>query len=135
MKSLTLRLLAVSSALWAIACEPSDETNTPETPDESMEDLAVGPGAAPPPETAAPTAQTAAQPSAQIPQDRDPEEERRKMSLSRERSKKAIAALDAGRLTQAISEARQALKIHEQNVESARQVRDRSVCHLVGAPG
>ena len=40
------------------------------------------------------------------------------MSLSRERSKKAIEALDGGRLTQAISEARQALKIHEQNVEA-----------------
>ena len=40
------------------------------------------------------------------------------MSLSRERSKVAVQALEAGRLAQAISEARQALRIHEQNVEA-----------------
>ena len=53
-----------------------------------------------------------------VSRDRDPEEEKRKMSLSRERSAKAVAQLRMGNLDRAIREARQALKIHEQNVEA-----------------
>jgi tetratricopeptide (TPR) repeat protein len=53
-----------------------------------------------------------------VSRDRDPEEEKRKMSLSRDRSAKAVAQLKLGNLDRAIREARQALKIHEQNVEA-----------------
>ncbi|MGB1700575.1 MAG: tetratricopeptide repeat protein, partial [Nannocystaceae bacterium] len=53
-----------------------------------------------------------------VSRDRDPEEEKRKMSLSRDRSAKAMAQLKLGNLDRAIREARQALKIHEQNVEA-----------------
>ena len=53
-----------------------------------------------------------------VSRDRDPEEEKRKMSLSRDRSSKAMAQLKLGNLDRAIREARQALKIHEQNVEA-----------------
>jgi len=51
-------------------------------------------------------------------QDRDPEEEKRKMVRSRERSAAAHDALKRGNLNKAIMESRQALKIHEQNTEA-----------------
>lgn len=50
--------------------------------------------------------------------DRDPEEERRKMSLSREHSARAKEALRRGADAQAVAEAQRALKVHEQNVEA-----------------
>ncbi len=53
-----------------------------------------------------------------LPQDRDPEEEKRKMAASRDVSAKAKQALRSGDLTRAIEEARQALRVHEQNVEA-----------------
>jgi tetratricopeptide (TPR) repeat protein len=58
------------------------------------------------------------QKQAPLPQDRDPEEEKRKMAQSREVSAKAKQALRGGDLTRAIEESRQALRIHEQNVEA-----------------
>src|SRR5690606_11689830 len=68
--------------------------------------------------TTAPLAESGAPTQRAIPKDRDPEEEKRKMSLSRQRSGAARAALDARRYDKAVQEARQALKIHEQNVEA-----------------
>lgn len=53
-----------------------------------------------------------------LPQDRDPEEEKRKMAASREVSARAKQALRSGDLTRAIEESRQALRVHEQNVEA-----------------
>lgn len=52
------------------------------------------------------------------PKDRDPEAERRKMSLSKDRSKEAERLLDQGKLADAILQAQQALRIHEQNVDA-----------------
>lgn len=53
-----------------------------------------------------------------LPKDRDPEEEKRKMAASREVSARAKQALRSGDLTRAIEESRQALRVHEQNVEA-----------------
>jgi tetratricopeptide (TPR) repeat protein len=53
-----------------------------------------------------------------LPQDRDPEEEKRKMAQSREISARGKSALRSGDLTRAIEESRQALRVHEQNVEA-----------------
>ena len=50
--------------------------------------------------------------------DRDPEEERRKMSLSQQESRRAKQFLGNGRLDEAALHARQALKVHEQNVDA-----------------
>lgn len=51
-------------------------------------------------------------------QDRDPEEEKKKMSLSKQRSAQARQMLEAGRLADAVTHSREALKIHEQNVDA-----------------
>ena len=48
--------------------------------------------------------------------DRDPEEEKKKLAQSHKRSDQALKTLRAGRLQSAASQARAALKIHEQNV-------------------
>lgn len=75
------------------------------------------PDPAPKDDTKAPVVEN---PDGPVPEhnDRDPEEEKRKMSLSRDRSAKAVEHLEAGRLDQAIAEARQALRIHEQNAQA-----------------
>ncbi len=51
-------------------------------------------------------------------QDRDPEEEKRKMAQSRQRSGQARKMLEEGKFTEAVTNARAALKIHEQNVDA-----------------
>ncbi len=51
-------------------------------------------------------------------QDRDPEEEKRKMSLSRQRSTQARKFLEQRRYDEAVLQARQALKIHELNADA-----------------
>jgi tetratricopeptide (TPR) repeat protein len=69
-------------------------------------------------------AQEGAQPDAKAGQalprvrDRDPEEERRKMAQSRSKSDQAKAQLRAGQLDLAVRESREALRIHEQNVDA-----------------
>jgi tetratricopeptide (TPR) repeat protein len=50
--------------------------------------------------------------------DRDPEEEKKKMALSRRHSAQARSSLQRGALDSAIEEARQALRVHEQNVDA-----------------
>ena len=62
----------------------------------------------------------AADPKAALPtiRDRDPEEEKRKMATSRQQSAKAREALEKGNLDQAITLARAALRVHEQNVDA-----------------
>ncbi|MEM6295299.1 MAG: tetratricopeptide repeat protein [Myxococcota bacterium] len=51
-------------------------------------------------------------------QDRDPEEEKRKMAESRQRSAQARKMLSQGKTSEAVTNARAALKIHEQNVDA-----------------
>jgi tetratricopeptide (TPR) repeat protein len=50
--------------------------------------------------------------------DRDPEQEKKKLALSHQRSAEARKALRAGRLDAAVAQAREALKVHEQNVDA-----------------
>jgi Flp pilus assembly protein TadD len=120
---------ALALALMATAgCKNRRTAEGPEGPPVSEADVPAGPASNVPvlPPSGAPDAAAVAPEmkgtkppgSGKRPQDRDPEEEKRKMSLSRERSKAAVTALRSGDLEKAISEARQALRIHEQNVEA-----------------
>jgi Tfp pilus assembly protein PilF len=59
-----------------------------------------------------------AKPAVVHPQDRDPNQEKAKMKRSRDKSAKAKQKLRAGQLDAAITEARNALRDHEQNVEA-----------------
>lgn len=108
------RALLLGAVFGLVGCDkPQEKTETPE------------------PEPGEPAAQTTpdAQPDASEPaapqeqalprvQDRDPEEERRKMSLSRDRSAQAEKLLVSGQLKQAVDQSRAALRIHEQNVHA-----------------
>ncbi len=101
------------------ACAPAEEGPSV-SPGEKL-DLAGGTPSSvaptPPRTNEAPT--VVATPLARVrARDRDPEEERRKMSLSREHSARAHGALRSGASGKAVREARQALRIHEQNVEA-----------------
>ncbi len=62
--------------------------------------------------------QAAAQKVLKKVKDRDPEEEKKKMARSRAISKEARAKLAKGQMKEAVGTARQALKIHEQNVDA-----------------
>jgi tetratricopeptide (TPR) repeat protein len=90
-------------------------TDTPDDPGSRMEGSeGVVAGAAPGADG------KPAQPGQVLPkvQDRDPEEEKRKMARSRAQSAKAEDALTSGRLDPAIEAAREALRLHEQNVHA-----------------
>jgi tetratricopeptide (TPR) repeat protein len=50
--------------------------------------------------------------------DRDPEEEKRKLAQSKQRSAQARKMLEGGRFEEAVANARASLKIHEQNVDA-----------------
>ena len=105
------------------ACKPEAAPEPPKLPDE-------GGGAtekAPKPPSLGPSGEEAPAPSVgqQAPepiqpsvQDRDPEEEKRKMSLSRQTSAKARKLLRQGKLDDALLQAREALRIHELNTEA-----------------
>ena len=111
-------------ALGASACESQEATTNPGEAAREAEiadiDLPADAGATRDAATQAPS--TASKPTASgtehIPRDRDPEQERKKMSLSKERSAAARKQLERGQLDSAIREARQALKLHEQNVDA-----------------
>ena len=60
----------------------------------------------------------AAQEVLQKVKDRDPEEEKKKLAKSLTISAQAQALLDEGNLTEAVDTAREALKVHEQNVDA-----------------
>ena len=116
---------------FALALTPAckNKNKGTDTPEGGGGEVAAGPGetgpkppslpdAAPPDPSKAPLVSGNAGDPLPDHNDRDPEEEKKKMSLSRDRSKKAVEHLEAGRLDQAIDEARQALRIHEQNAEA-----------------
>ncbi|MGB1275113.1 MAG: tetratricopeptide repeat protein, partial [Nannocystaceae bacterium] len=50
--------------------------------------------------------------------DRDPEAERRKLAASRQVSAKGTKALKSGNMSEAVKQAREALRVHEQNAEA-----------------
>jgi Flp pilus assembly protein TadD len=102
------------------ACRPVDgSTETPGDGDTStLENIEDAPPTAGTPD--APAAAAGADKSKPLPKvrDRDPEEEKKKLALSHQRSAEAAKHLASGRLVEAIDHSRQALKIHEQNVEA-----------------
>jgi tetratricopeptide (TPR) repeat protein len=79
--------------------EPSDDSGQPSTTD-------------------APKAKPAEAKDLPKVQDRDPEEEKRKMAQSRQRSGQARKMLEEKKFSEAVLNARAALKIHEQNVDA-----------------
>jgi tetratricopeptide (TPR) repeat protein len=106
----------------ALACKPTDETKTPEDTS-ALERMEKGPGATPEGATPAVDADDAAKKAAAQKvlakvRDRDPEEEKRKLAQSRQRSAQARKMLQGGRFDEAVANARAALKIHEQNVDA-----------------
>ena len=116
----TSRLSAV--LLVAVALAACDKEGQG-TKDPGADELAVLEGMEPSPETPLTPEQkkAAAQEAAKnLPkvQDRDPEEEKRKMAESRQRSAQARKMLEQKKFTEAVTNARAALKIHEQNVDA-----------------
>jgi tetratricopeptide (TPR) repeat protein len=101
------------------ACEPT-KTETPGDPDTAaLEDIETtrSPSSTDPEQPAAVAKGKDGKPVPKV-RDRDPEEERKKLALSHQRSAEAAKHLASGRLVEAIDHSRQALKIHEQNVEA-----------------
>ncbi len=102
------------------ACKSPESTEVPDDGDTAaLERLEARDPANPAPAAGA-TAPVAAGKAKPVPtvRDRDPEEERKKLALSHERSAQAAKHLAGGRFVEAIDHCRQALKIHEQNVEA-----------------
>jgi tetratricopeptide (TPR) repeat protein len=110
--------LRLGLALAVAACDKQGTgTDTPgaDDPGSRMEGKEGGVGTSAPGVDGKPAQPAAALPSVR---DRDPEEEKRKMARSRAQSAKAEAALTGGRLDPAIEAAREALRLHEQNVHA-----------------
>jgi Tfp pilus assembly protein PilF len=111
---------AMSPLLLLAACTPKQaETETPRAGRRHRIEAPAEPVTEP--EPGAVEAPTRPPPPAAVKKknrDRDPAEERRKMALSRQQSAQAAAALRTGSLPQAIELSREALRIHEQNVEA-----------------
>jgi len=105
---------------FALACAKDKSTENPDT-------IELSPEAKVPDETEKPAPQDGkvvakkvepAKPATTLPQDRDPNQEKAKMKRSRDKSAKAKQLLRAGQGDKAITEAREALRDHEQNVEA-----------------
>ncbi|MEM7154190.1 MAG: tetratricopeptide repeat protein [Myxococcota bacterium] len=99
----------------------TQKTETPDGPSELNEDVLIGstddePAEEVDPELAA--KQAAAKEVLEKVKDRDPEEERKKLERSHAISQQAQAKLTKGQYTDAVKTARQALKVHEQNVDA-----------------
>lgn len=109
--------LVVAAFAVLAACRPVEGTERPDDTT-ALEDLERTPPSSDDGAEATPAAP--ADKSKPVPKvrDRDPEEEKKKLALSRQRSAEAAKHLDAGRLVEAIDHSRQALKIHEQNVDA-----------------
>ena len=112
--------LGLGLGLGATACDKDGASTKDPRSDRTsaLEDMEPDDGSA-----KSPSAKdgTAAKPAAQdLPkvQDRDPEEEKRKMASSRQRSAQARKMLEQKKFSEAVTNARAALKIHEQNVDA-----------------
>ncbi len=113
---------AIFVCLLATACANTPEQMANVSPDQAAERAVPGAPASTGTQDAAPSKVEVRKPQGLVGgatnRDRDPAEERRKMSLSRKRSAAATRTLQAGRVDQAVGEAREALHVHEQNVQA-----------------
>lgn len=115
-------VVGIAATAMLGACQPAGTTQTPGAGDAVGNDTAEA-LAGSPPGSAGDAASKAAGPVEKgkaVPKvrDRDPEEEKKKMALSRQRSDEAAKHVAQGRHTDALDHARQALRIHEQNVDA-----------------
>jgi tetratricopeptide (TPR) repeat protein len=114
-------VLGVGMFALALGCLPKSapETEVPEGPSEDAETIDTAVIAAGMAEGADEAAkQAAAREVLQKVKDRDPEEEKKKMARSRAISADARSKLDKGNHSEAVLTAREALKVHEQNVDA-----------------
>ncbi len=111
--------LCLGLGLGAWACDKDGASSKDPGADRTsaLEDLEPDDGSAKTPSAKDATAKPAAQDLPKV-QDRDPEEEKRKMASSRQRSAQARKMLEQKKFTEAVTNARAALKIHEQNVDA-----------------
>jgi len=110
------RLLVVSLALASAGCDKEGaDTEKP-----GADRISALEGMEPEPQTAEEKKAAAKEAAKNLPKvrDRDPEEEKRKMAQSRQRSSQARTMLEQRKFTEAVANARAALKIHEQNVDA-----------------
>jgi tetratricopeptide (TPR) repeat protein len=115
----TLPSLLAGGLLAGCVPKAAPETETPDGPSEASETVDVAvieAGMAEGADEAAKKA--AAQQVLQKVKDRDPEEEKKKMARSRAVSAEARSKLDKGNTSEALQTAREALKVHEQNVDA-----------------
>ncbi len=108
------RLALLGALACTFACKEQQGTEVPGESSASRLERVAGGADAP----AQPQAGASDQTALPKVRDRDPEQEKKKMSLSKQRSAAAQKLLAAGRLTEAIDHSRQALRIHEQNVDA-----------------
>jgi tetratricopeptide (TPR) repeat protein len=108
--------LIAGLVLALAACEPATSTTTPDDT-AALERIDSTASPSDPGTTDGAAAGPAAAPkSGPKVRDRDPEEEKKKLALSHQRSAEAQRMLASGRFTEALDHSKQALKIHEQNV-------------------
>ncbi|MFN3187291.1 MAG: tetratricopeptide repeat protein [Nannocystaceae bacterium] len=117
-----LRALMIAAALGltATACDKEGEGSKEPGADELAVLEGMEPGTSPQPATPEEKKAAAQEAAKNLPkvQDRDPEEEKRKMAQSRQRSAQARKLLEQKKFSEAVTNARAALKIHEQNVDA-----------------
>ncbi len=114
-------VVVVSIAVSASACDKTGSETEKPGDSAALEAMEGKVGASTgQPAAGQPAGAQATDPKAALPtiRDRDPEEEKRKMATSRQQSAKARDALEKGTLDQAITLARAALRVHEQNVDA-----------------
>ena len=129
-RSLSLLTLTLASSIALSGCKnETTSTNSPDTfelePEREVADKTSKPKVDPKPTATKPKDEKVAahkveptKPGVTTPQDRDQNAEKAKMKRSREKSGKAKQFLRAGSLDKAITQARDALREHEQNVEA-----------------
>ena len=112
-------VLRAALLLLLAACDSKQSETTPPPADAPAEPAGEPVAEAPPGDPNVDPAKAAAAAAVKKKnKDRDPAEEARKMAASRQQSAQAAGALRTGSLPQALDLAREALRIHEQNVEA-----------------
>ncbi len=117
-----LLTVAVALGLGVTGCDKDGEGSKEPDADKLavLEGMEAGPSGADTPQTPEEKKAAAQEAAKNLPkvQDRDPEEEKRKMAQSRQRSAQARKMLEQNKFAEAVTNARGALKIHEQNVDA-----------------